>query len=115
MSEFAVTLEELVSWLRSKELTPGNCDVKLADLRERRAHLPAAAADFDSTRAIGRINAWVSGEVDFEVLRREDGADVFFKHEEISGLDDSRLEESYAEFLRYMMNPDLAPPTFSPG
>lgn len=108
MSEYSITVEQIVVWLRYKERTLGDFGVTLAEVRERHAHVPSVAADFDSTLAIGRINAWASGEIDFEVLRREDGTDVLFRHEEISRLDDLSLEEAYADFLRRMLNPDEA-------
>jgi len=92
--------------LRSKERALSDLGVALAEVRERHVHVPSAAADFDSTLAIGRINAWVSGEIDFEVLRREDGTDVLFRHEEVSRMDEPALQEAYADFLRRMLNPD---------
>jgi hypothetical protein len=88
------------------ERTLGDSGVTLAAVRERRIHLSAVAADFDSSRAIGRINAWVSGEIDFQVLRRETGEDVLIKHAKVSKMDGPDLEGAYADFLRLMLNPD---------
>src|SRR6185437_16782648 len=104
MNRNRLTLEQIVLWLRSKGRALGNMGVTPAEVRERDAHVPSAAADFDSTNAIGRINAWVSGEIDFEVLCREDGTDVFFRHEEVSRMDEPALEDAYADFLRHMLN-----------
>ena len=106
MSESAVTLEQIVSWLRSKERTLTDSGVVLSEVRERREHLPAASADFDADITVGRINAWISGEVDFEVLHREDGTDVLFRHEEISTIDDPSLQIAFNDFIRCMLNPD---------
>ena len=70
--------------------------------------VPAVAADFDSSRAIGRISAWVSGEIDFQVLQRENGEDVLFRHAKVSKMDGLDLDGAYADFLRLMLNPDSA-------
>lgn len=111
MSEHPITVEQIVAWLRYKERSLANLGVTLAEVRERHAHVPSAAADFDSNLAIGRINAWASGEIDFEVLRREDGTDVLFRHEEVSRMDELSLEEAFADFLRCMLNPDKSVPS----
>jgi hypothetical protein len=108
MNQYSITLEDLVSWLRSKENSLRDLGIALEEVQERRDHIPAAAADFDSARAIGRINAWVSGEVDFEVLRREDGTDVLFRRSKVSRMDEPALERAYSDFLRFMLNPDEA-------
>lgn len=111
MSDYSITVEQIVAWLRYKERALGDLGVTLAEVRERHAYVPSADADFDSTLAIGRISAWESGEIDFEVLRRKDGTDVLFRHEKISRLDEFTLEEAYADFLRRMLNPDEAVPS----
>lgn len=105
MSEHPITIEEIVSCLRSKGRALGNSGVTLSEVRERRIHVSAVAADFDSSCAIGRISAWVSGEIDFQVLRRESGEDVLFWHVTVSKLHTPDLERAYADFLRLMLNP----------
>jgi len=99
-----LTLEEIVSWYRSKQRLLANSSVSLARIRERTDHLPAAAADFDAANAIGRIDGWVSGAFDFHVLRASDGKDAFWRHADVATVD--QLEGTYAEFLRTMQNPD---------
>ena len=86
MNEHPITLEQIVAWLRSKKRNLGDSGVTLVEVRERRVQVPAAAADFDATHAIGRINVWVSGEFNFEVLRKQDGADLLLRHEDVSSL-----------------------------
>ena len=108
MSEYPITIEEIVSWLRFKERALGDSGVTLGEVRERRIHVSAVAADFDSPRAIGRISAWVSGEIDFQVLRRESGEDVLFRHATVSKMYGHDLEGAYAEFFRLMLNPGSA-------
>lgn len=108
MSEYSITTEQTVSWLRSMERILGNPGVTLTEVRERRIHVPAVAADFDSFRAIGRINAWVSGEIDFEVLRKDNGEDILFRNAKVSKMDGHDLEGAYADFIRLMLNPDSA-------
>jgi hypothetical protein len=108
VSEYPITIEEIISWLRSKERALGDSGVTLSEVRERRIHVSAVAADFDSSCAIGRISVWVSGEIDFQVLRREGGEDVLFRHATVSRMDGPDLEGAYADFLRLMSNPGSA-------
>ena len=110
MNDYPVTIEEIVSWLRFMESTRGGSDVTLAEVRERHTHVPAVAADFDSSRAIGRISAWVTGAIDFQVLRKENGEDVLFRHAQVSKMDGPDLEAAYADFLCLMLNPDSSVP-----
>ena len=110
MNEHPITLDQIVAWLRSKERNLGDSGVTLVEVRERRVHVPAAAADFEATHATGRINAWVSGEFDFEVPRKEDGTDLLLRHEDVSSLDEPILERAYADFLRRMLNVDETVP-----
>jgi hypothetical protein len=106
MSEYPLTLEEIVSWFRSREEALAESGISLAEVRQNREHVPSAAADFDTANAIGRINAWAAGHFDFEVLRRADGKDVFFRHEKVLSVHELGLESAYADFLRHMLNPD---------
>jgi len=108
MSDYPLDLQEISAWLRSKDQALKDHGVTLAQVRENRVHVPAAWADFDTERAIGRISAWVSGQVDFEVLRRSDGEYAFFHHESISSLGSPTLESAFDEFLRTMMHPEAA-------
>jgi hypothetical protein len=102
LREQPLTPAEIVSWYRSKQQSLESSPVSLIQIRERTEHLPAAAADFESPNAVGRINAWVSGEFDFEVIRVSDGRDIFWRHIQVSVLDE--LDVVYAEFLRCLQN-----------
>jgi hypothetical protein len=98
-----LTLAEIVSWYRSKQRSLADSSVSLVGIRERSEHLPAAAADFDGANTIGRIDGWASGAFDFHVLRASDGKDIFWRHADVSSVDE--LEDAYADFLRNMHNP----------
>jgi hypothetical protein len=52
------------------------------------------------------MTVWVSGESDFEVLRRSDGKDVFFRHEESFAIGAPRLEDAFNAFVVSMKHPD---------
>lgn len=107
MHDYPIDLKEIVAWFRSKEQALKAFDITLADVRERsRTDKPAVVADFDTASAIGRINVWVSGEADFEVLRRSDGKHAFLRHEVVSSLSAPLLETAYDHFLRKMTHPD---------
>jgi hypothetical protein len=108
MSDYPITLEEIVSWLRSKEQVLQDLGITLADVRESHTNKPAAVADFDTAQAIGQICAWVSGEIDFQVLRVTDSKDVFLHHEKISNLHAPSLAIVYSDFLRQMTHPGEA-------
>ena len=101
MTEYPLILGEIVSWYRSKQRLLAGTEVTIIDIGERTEHLPAATADFSGTNTMGRINGWVSGEFDFEVVRVSDGEDVFWQHVRVSALD--ALESAYADFLRNML------------
>jgi len=105
MSEYPLTLEGVVLWLKSKagELDPSK--VQLAEMRERRGQVPAVGADFDSPGAMGRINVWVSGQFDFEVLRISDGKNVLFRHEAAAALDAAALDHAFSQFVQTLANP----------
>ena len=104
MTEYPIPLTEIVSWFRSKQRSLAGLGISLVDIRERTEHLPAAAADFEGGNAQGRINAWISGEFDFEALRISDGKDIFWRNVKVSALGDE-LENAYTEFLRNLQNP----------
>lgn len=106
MSTHPLTLEEVVTWLQSLGDSHAPSGVTLAEVRQNDKHLPSAAADFDSAKAIGRISVWVNGCVDFEVLRTADGKNVFFGHEEVTGISAPSLESAFADFIRYMVDPE---------
>jgi hypothetical protein len=103
MNEYPLAMEEIVTWLHAKEQSLPDLGVKLRDMRERHDRMPAVAADFDAGFATGRINAWVSGEIDLEVLRSKDGENVFFGHVRVSKMDEPLLEEAYSDFVRIMV------------
>jgi hypothetical protein len=100
LTQYPLTLAEIVSWYRSKESSLAGSAVKLVGIRERTEYVPAAAADFDGPNTLGRIDAWVSGAFDFHVLRALDGKDIFGRHVDVSAVDE--LETAYADFLRKM-------------
>jgi hypothetical protein len=107
MSEYTITVEEIASWFRSKEHILGAHGVKLAGIHERPStNKPAAFADYDTDSGIGRIVVWVSGEVDFEVLRRSNGEEVLVRHEKVSTLTESSLESAFDVFLLSMTRPE---------
>jgi hypothetical protein len=108
MSDYPLDLDEISTWLRSKNQASKDRGVTLAGVRESQTHVPAAAADFDAERAIGRISAWISGQIDFEVLRRSDGEYAFFRHESVSSLASPAVESAFGEFIRTMMHPEAA-------
>ena len=84
MSEYPLTLEEVVGWFRLKTEALGDSGLTVVAMREREStDKPAACADFDSAYSLGQIAFWVSGEIDFCVLRIADGKDVFLRHEKL--------------------------------
>ncbi|HVT99706.1 MAG TPA: hypothetical protein VHE33_19555 [Acidobacteriaceae bacterium] len=96
----------MVLWLRSKATVSEARGVILAEVREGRGtDKPSAYADFDTEVGIGRISVWVSGEVDFEVLRRSDARMVYFGHVTTSTLTGSALDRALDAFLTTMTNP----------
>jgi hypothetical protein len=108
MNEYPLDIHAVVSWFGSKQTELRDAGVTLAEIKHNTAHLPSARADFDTGLAIGRISVWVSGEVDFEVLRRSDAAYVSFNHLSISDLGDTSLSPAYDQFIWDMANPDKA-------
>ena len=101
MNDYPLSLSEIVGWLRSAahSLAESESGVTLTDVHERDEHLPAASADFDAPRTIGRVSAWVTGYFDFEVLDREDGAQVVVLHRAVLTIDDPGLQDAYSQFL----------------
>ena len=105
LKEYPLKLDEVVSWFHSKQRTLAGSLVTLGDIRKRTKYLQVAAAEFSGTGAFGEIDAWISGEFDFHVLRSSDRKDIFFRHVKTSAID-GELESVYEEFLRAMENPD---------
>src|ERR1039458_9621416 len=100
MNDYPLTIDEICTWFRSKELVSNSRGVILAGIHEGRStDKPAAFADFDTEFGIGRITVWVSGEVDFEVLRRSDGKHIRMFHEQVSTLADSALDQAVDGFM----------------
>jgi hypothetical protein len=108
MNDYPISLEQITFWLRSKEQELKDRRITLAEVRESHTDKPAAGADFDSQFAIGRIDLWVSGEIDFQVLRVSDGKTVFIRHEKVSDLNAPFLERAFNDFLQSMTHPDNA-------
>jgi hypothetical protein len=106
MSEYPLKLEEIVVWLRSNDQVLNNLVITLADVRESHTNKSAAAANFDTAQAVGQICVWVSGEIDFQVLRASDGKDVYTRHQKVSSLSEPSLESAYKGFLQRMTHPD---------
>ncbi len=112
MTQQPLTLTEIVAWYQSKRRLLEGSGIAMVDIRERSEHLPAAAADLTGNDSVGRINGWVSGEFDFEVVRVSDGKDIFWRHVDVSAV--GALEAVYAEFIREMLGADQ-PPDSDPG
>ena len=105
LTQFPLTVAEIVYWYRSKQSSLERSEISLVDIRERDSGpKPAAGADFDGPGTMGRIDGWVSGEFDFHVLRVSDGKDIFWRHVDASVV--GELESTYADFLRNLHNPD---------
>lgn len=99
---YPIELQAITNWLAGKADSLAGTGVILVETATRSDHKPAARADFDSVSTIGRISFWVSGEVDFEVLDRADGASLLFRHETVETLDSCQLEEAYVAFIEAM-------------
>jgi hypothetical protein len=101
MDDYTITIEEIASWFSSKMRALEIAGVILAGIQERRGtSKPSAFADYDTDLGIGRIVVWVSGEIDFEVLRRSDGEGVLLRHET-----EPSLESAFNTFLASMVHP----------
>jgi hypothetical protein len=107
MTQQPLTLTEIVAWYQSKRRLLEGSEITVVDIRERSEHLPAAAADLNGSNTMGRINGWVSGEFDFEVVRVSDGKDIFWRHVNVSAVDG--LDGVYSEFIREMLGADDPP------
>jgi len=104
LTEYPLTLAEIVSWYHSKQRSLEGSRASLVEIRERDSgRKPAAVANFDGTDTLGQISGWVSGEFDFHVLRVPDGRDIFWRHVDVSAVDE--LECAYADFLRSLLQP----------
>lgn len=101
---FPLTTHQIVSWYRSKQAVLEGSGVSLVGIRESTGRKPAAAADFDADNAMGRINGWVSGEIDFEAVRVSDGKDLFWQHVDVSVTD--QLDATYADFIQRLLSPE---------
>lgn len=106
MSDFPFTLEQMVLWIRSKEHLLAERGITLAEIKTSDIHIPSLAADFDAPLTTGRIDAWVTGQIDFTVLSREDATLQHSKHDNFAN---RRPDESYEEFLRNMSTPNSSP------
>jgi hypothetical protein len=102
MTKHPITLAEIVGWYRSKQRSLQDSGISVTAARERRRHLPGAAAEFTCKKAMGRINGLVSGEFEFEVVRVSDGKDLLRRHISVSTVD--ALEATYIDFLQYLLN-----------
>ena len=81
--------------------------VTVAGIHKRRdTNKHAAFANFDADGRMGRVCVWVSGEIDFEVVRISDSQDVLFHHEKVMTLADQALDRAFDAFLKGMTNPD---------
>jgi hypothetical protein len=90
-------LAELVQWLHSTEsLLHGTT---MAGIQQRLEYLPAAFADYDGPKTMGRVCGWVNGLFDFEIIRIMDGKQLFFRHVEVERIDDPSLNEALAAFV----------------
>jgi hypothetical protein len=100
MGDYTITVDDIVSWFGSKEHALETAGVVLAGIHERRGtDKPAAFADYDTDLGTGRITIWVSGEAEFEVLRRSDGKNVMVRHEHVSSLNVSSFQSAFDAFL----------------
>ena len=109
MGEYTITVEEIISWFSSKKKILETAGILLAGIHGRAATAkPSALADYDTDFCIGRIVVWVSGEIDFEVLRRSDREYILFRHEQISTLDEPSLESAFEVFLKSMVRPGMS-------
>lgn len=107
MTEYPLKLAEIVSWYGLKQRSLQGSAVSLVHIREGTGTAkPSAAANFDGVNTMGQISGWVSGEFDLHVLRVSDGKDIFWRHVDVSVVDE--LEDSYADFLRHLKNPESA-------
>lgn len=106
MSDYQIDLSEVLAWFRSKEQTLKTLGITLADVRESHTVKSSVAANFDTVPAIGQIIAWVSGEIDFQVLRASDGKAIFLHGEIVSSLNAPSLDKAYNDFLRHMTHPE---------
>ncbi|PSB58543.1 hypothetical protein C7B77_04265 [Chamaesiphon polymorphus CCALA 037] len=56
--------------------------------------------DFDSTKHIGRVSVWVSGECDMEILDVSTGKTVFYEHHQFTNEDD--FHSKYLKLVLFM-------------
>lgn len=103
MNDYPINLNEAVAWIRSRGDLLGGISIKLVDMKAQQEGTPTARGDFDGDFGIGRITIWVSGDVNFEVLRMSDGELIFFRYEHVVTLEASVLEDAFKEFTRSMM------------
>ncbi|HTC64451.1 MAG TPA: hypothetical protein VK709_16545 [Candidatus Saccharimonadales bacterium] len=106
MTTYPFTVAQIVSWFRLKQRLLEGSSISVDDIRERKEYLPAVAADFVSDGIMGRINGWVSGEFDFEVIRVSDGMNLYSGHAKVSAL--GSLESAYMDFLQQLINTNSA-------
>jgi len=110
MTDYPLNLDEIGSWLRTVASASASHLVTPGEIRQGRStNKPSACADFDSDTKMGRISAWVSGEIDFEVLRISDGGLVLCHHENVPTLSDPSLEKAVSLFFDAMSSSGASP------
>ena len=103
MPDYPLTLEDIVSWYRVKQLLLKDTSVSLNQIRKGSGGpKPGAAATFEGAGTFGEIDGWVSGEFDFHVLRAMDGKDVFWRHVDVSAVEE--LEMVYEDFVQSLLS-----------
>jgi hypothetical protein len=106
MDEYPFTLDQVIAWIRSMDGLLAERGIILAGIKTNERHKPSVVADFDSEGALGRISAWVSGELVFEVLSRQTGEFIHFQHEHLTN---TTARSSYREFVNQMRLPPTSP------
>jgi hypothetical protein len=107
MDQYPLTINEITIWFCSKEPQLSADGLVLAAIRENSSSdKPSACADFDTPVAMGRIVVWVSGEIDFEILRVSDGNTVLFHHQDVLTLDSVPLQVAFDRFIQCMNHPN---------
>jgi hypothetical protein len=102
MTEHPIKLDDIIRWFESNWEEAISHDVTLGEIkRSDNKYKPSAFADYDSRLFMGRILFWVSGEVDFEMVRISDGISDFH-HENVCDINESRLKIAFSAFLQKM-------------
>jgi hypothetical protein len=101
MSEYPFKPEDITRWFESNRKEAISHGVLLIEIKQNYKNKPSAFADYDSNLFVGRIVFWVSGEVDFEIVRRSD-AESDFHHEDVGNINEPRLRSAFNAFLQNM-------------